>query len=119
HDFIARHLLHSASQLSRGTTLFAAVYLLSHGIVKVVLVVAVLRRQLWAYPWMIALLAVFIVYQLYRLSYRFTLGVALGTLFDALVMVLTSLEYRRRRAAPRPAPPEGREDPGLGAGPNG
>jgi uncharacterized membrane protein len=99
HDFIARHLLHSASQLSRGTTLFAAVYLLSHGLVKVVLVVAVLRRQLWAYPWMIALLAVFIVYQLYRLSSRFTLGLTLLTLFDAFVMVLTILEYRRRRSA--------------------
>src|SRR5262245_13217798 len=54
HDFIARHLLRSASQLSHSTTLFAAVYLLSHGIAKVVLVVAVLRGQLWAYPWMIA-----------------------------------------------------------------
>jgi uncharacterized membrane protein len=103
HDFIARHLLHSASQLSRGTTLFAAVYLLSHGIVKVVLVVAVLRRQLWAYPWMIALLGVFIVYQLYRLSRRFTLGLTLLTLFDAFVMVLTILEYRRRRSATQPA----------------
>jgi uncharacterized membrane protein len=99
HDFIARHLLHSASQLSRGTTLFAAFYLLSHGIVKVVLVVAVLRGRLWAYPWIIALLAVFIVYQLYRLTYRLTLGLTLLTLFDAFVMVLTILEYRRRRAA--------------------
>ena len=43
HDFIARHVLHSASQLSHSTTLFGAVYLLSHGIAKVVLVVALLR----------------------------------------------------------------------------
>lgn len=41
HDFIARHLLHSASQLSRSTTLFGAIYLLSHGLAKVVLVIAV------------------------------------------------------------------------------
>ena len=33
-DFIARHLLHSASQLSHSTTLFGAIYLLSHGIAK-------------------------------------------------------------------------------------
>jgi uncharacterized membrane protein len=58
HDFIATHLLHSASQLSRSTTLFAAIYLLSHGIAKVVLVIALLRNQLWAYPWMIALLGI-------------------------------------------------------------
>jgi uncharacterized membrane protein len=97
HDFIARHLLHSASQLSHGTVLFGAVYLLTHGIAKVVLVVAVLRGQLWAYPWMMGLLGVFIVYQVFRLSYRVTIGLLLLTLFDVFVLVLTVLEYRRRR----------------------
>ncbi|HEY6827938.1 MAG TPA: DUF2127 domain-containing protein [Gemmatimonadaceae bacterium] len=98
HDFIARHLLHSASQLSHSTTLFGAVYLLSHGIAKVVLVVALLREQLWAYPWLIALLGVLIAYQLYRLSYRFGVGLTLLTLFDAFVVWLTVLEYRKRKA---------------------
>jgi uncharacterized membrane protein len=74
HDFLARHVLHSAGQLTHGSTLFAAVYLLSHGVAKVVLVVALLRDQLWAYPATIALLGAFIAYQLYRLSYRVTLG---------------------------------------------
>ncbi len=68
HDFISRHLLHSAGNLTHGTTLFAAIYLLSHGLAKVVLVVAVLRDEVWAYPGMIALLILFIVYQLYRLA---------------------------------------------------
>src|SRR5690242_3557670 len=44
HDYIATHLLHSASQLSRSTTLYGAIYLLSHGIAKVVLVIALLRN---------------------------------------------------------------------------
>ncbi len=99
HDFIANHLLHSASQVSRSTTLFGAVYLLSHGIAKVVLVVALLREQLWAYPWMIALLGAFIAYQIYRLTYRVTVGLTLLTLFDAFVAWLTWLEYRKRRSA--------------------
>ena len=99
HDFIARHLLNSASQLSHGTTLFGAAYLLTHGIAKIVLVVAVLRGQLWAYPWMIALLGVFIVYQVYRLSYRLSVGLLLLTLFDMFVVVLTVLEYRRKRTS--------------------
>jgi uncharacterized membrane protein len=103
HDFVAQHLLHSATQLSRSTTLFGAVYLLSHGFAKLVLVVAILRNQLWAYPWMMALLGLFIVYQVYRLSYRFTLGLTLLTLFDIFVLILTVLEYRRRRRAVAPA----------------
>ena len=102
HDFIATHLLHSASQLSRSTTLFGAVYLLSHGIAKVVLVVALLRNQLWAYPWMIALLGVFIVCQVYRLSIRFSVGLTLLTVFDIFVVWLTVLEYRKRRRQREP-----------------
>jgi uncharacterized membrane protein len=97
HDFLARHVLHSAGQLTHGSTLFAAVYLLSHGIAKVVLVVALLRDQLWAYPATIALLGAFIAYQLYRLSYRVTLGLTLLTIFDAFVVWLTWREYRSKR----------------------
>jgi len=104
HDFFARHVLHSAGRLTHGSTLFAAVYLLSHGIAKVVLVVALLRDQLWAYPATIALLGAFIAYQLYRLSYRVTLGLTLLTIFDAFVVWLTWREYRSKRT-PRPIPP--------------
>lgn len=97
-DFIARHLLHSASQLSTASTVYGAVYLLVHGAAKVVLVVLVLRNKLWAYPWMIGLLGVFIGYQTYRLTYRFSLGLVLLTLFDAVVAWLTWREYKSRRA---------------------
>jgi uncharacterized membrane protein len=104
-DFLARHLLHSTGSLTHGGTLFAAVYLLSHGIAKVVLVVEVLRQQLWAYPGMIVLLLVFIAYQLYRLYYRLTLGLTLLTIFDVFVVWLTWREYRAHRhdAAAPPA----------------
>ena len=100
HDFVARHLLHSASQLSHSTTLFGAIYLLSHGLAKVVLVIALLRERLWAYPGLIGLLGVFIVYQLYRLTYRFTIGLTLLTVFDVFVVGLTIREYALARARP-------------------
>jgi len=70
---------------------------LSHGLAKVVLVVALLRNQLWAYPATIALLGAFIAYQLYRLSYRLTLGLTLLTIFDAFVVWLTWREYKVKR----------------------
>jgi uncharacterized membrane protein len=97
HDFIARHVLHSAGQLTRGSTLFAALYLLSHGVAKVVLVIALLRNQLWAYPSMIGLLGAFIAYQLYRLAYHLTVGLTLLTIFDAFVVWLTWREYQQKR----------------------
>ena len=50
HDLIARYILHTASHLTTSTTLFGAIYLLSHGIAKIVLVAAVLRRQAVGLP---------------------------------------------------------------------
>ncbi len=74
-DLIARYLLHSTSHLSAGVTLFGAIYLLSHGIAKIVLVALVLRDKLWAYPWRIALLLAFIAYQIYRITaVNFSIG---------------------------------------------
>ena len=99
HDFIAAHLLHSASGLSRSATVYGGVYLLSHGVTKVVLVVLVLKDKLWAYPLMIAVIGVFIVYQIYRLTYKPTFGLMLLTLFDLLVVWLTWREYDIKRRA--------------------
>ncbi len=117
-DLVARYLLHSTSHLSSGVTLFGAVYLLSHGIAKIVLVALVLRDKLWAYPWLIALLLAFSAYQLYRITiayqiYRitavhFSAGLTALTVFDAALAWLTWREYRSRRALrnePAPAAP--------------
>jgi uncharacterized membrane protein len=103
HDFVATHILHTANQLNHGGRVFGGVYLIAHGVAKIVLVIALLRDRMWAYPAFIVLLGAFIVYQLYRLSYRFTIGLALLTLFDAFVVWLTWREYRRKRAGPRDA----------------
>ena len=108
HDFIATHVLHAATGLSSGTTVYAAIYLLSHGIAKVVVVIAVLRNQIWAYPAMMALLGAFIAYQLYRLSIHVTVGLTLLTVFDAFVVWLTWREYQaHRRRGLAVHPPDG------------
>jgi uncharacterized membrane protein len=103
HDLIARYLLHTASHLTTSTTLFGAIYLLSHGGAKIVLVVLVLRDKLWAYPWLIALLLAFIAYQLYRITaVHFSVGLAALTVFDAVLVWLTWREYQAKRAARHP-----------------
>ena len=96
HDFLATHLLKTAHGLTGSAVLFGAIYLLAHGVVKVVLVAALLRNQLWAYPWMIGVLGVFIVYQLYRLRLRPSLGLTALTIFDAVIAWLTYREYRKQ-----------------------
>ena len=98
HDFLANSLVHLSSNLSGSATLFGAIYLLLHGLVKIVLVWAVLKDKLWAYPWMIAFLLVFIIYQGYRIAVAFSWGLVLLTAFDIFIVWITAREYRIHRA---------------------
>jgi uncharacterized membrane protein len=99
HDFLATHLLHAAGGLTGSAVDFGAAYLLLHGAVKIVLVAALLRDKIWAYPWMIAFLVVFIVYQIYRMTFAFSIGLLGLTIFDLVVVWLTYREYRKQTAA--------------------
>jgi uncharacterized membrane protein len=101
HDIIATRLLHFGAGLTGSAVRFAAAYLLVHGIVKVVLVVALLRNQLWAYPWLIVFLIIFIVYQLYRIALQPSTGLIALTIFDAFVVWLTWREWRKQRRSGR------------------
>ncbi|GAA5039757.1 DUF2127 domain-containing protein [Actinopolymorpha pittospori] len=101
HDLVATHLLHMAAAMRTSTVHLAVAYLLVHGIVKVVLVAALLRGKRWAYPWMIGVLIAFIVYQLYRMVFAPTVGLAALTVFDAAIAWLTWREYRRGPVADR------------------
>ena len=97
HDLIANTLVHYAGTLTVSASLFGAIYLLLHGLVKIVLVWAVLKDKLWAYPWMVAFLLVFIAYQGYQLVVGFTIGMAALTAFDIFIVVLTVHEYREHK----------------------
>ncbi len=99
HDFIANHILKSAHHLTGASLVFGAVYLLSHGLIKIVLVIEVLRNHLWAYIALITVTALFVAYQTYRLAIKFSVSLLLLTLFDLLIIYLTQKEYRRHLAA--------------------
>jgi len=99
HDFLATHLLHAAGSLTGSSLQFGAAYLLLHGVVKIVLVAALLKDKIWAYPWMLAFLLVFIVYQSYRMTFAFSIGLLGLTIFDLVVVWLTYREYGKQRAA--------------------
>jgi uncharacterized membrane protein len=101
-DFVATHLLHTADGLTGAGVLFGSIYLLAHGVVKVALVTALLFDKIWAYPWMLVVLLVFIGYQLYRIALHPTAGLVALTVFDVIIVALTWREWgvqRRRRPA--------------------
>lgn len=96
---LASRLLHfeHSTLLNESSLRFAAIYLILHGGAKLVLVAAIFKDKLWAYPWMIGFLAVFIVYQVYRIAVDHSIALILLTLFDAVLLVLTWREWRRHR----------------------
>ena len=103
-DFWAHHLLHLTGNLHHTQT-FGALYLLTHGVVKLVIVVGLLRREHWAYYVAFVFLGGFVIYQIYRMTYAPSVGLALLTAFDLFVIWLTWREFARmRRARLRPAP---------------
>lgn len=95
HDFIAVHSLKAAHHLELGAQAFAAIYLGSHGVLKVLLVWALLREKLWAYPVAIIVFFGFGVYQMYRYSIDPSTSMIALTALDVFVIVLTWFEYRR------------------------
>lgn len=96
-DFVATHLLAWTQAMSVQTQHFYAFYLLSHGVVKLALVVGLLMRKLWAYPASLGVMSMFIAYQLYRYTFTHGFGLIALTVFDLIVIALIWHEYRLLR----------------------
>jgi uncharacterized membrane protein len=92
-DFIATQLTHLAQQLSVAGGTFIALYLLSRGLIKLLLIIALLKNQLWAYPASLVVLGLFVVYQCYQLVTSFSFLLVALTVFDLIVMWFIWKEY--------------------------
>jgi uncharacterized membrane protein len=94
YDFISAHFLHLAHEIGKADPVFASLYLLSHGIVKTVLVIALWFNKLWAYPLTIVVFGGFMVYQVYRYTHTHSFALMMLTVFDAVVVWLTWQEWQ-------------------------
>ena len=97
HDLVANLVLHGAATITSGTALFAALYLIVHGVVKVAIVVALVIGAHRIYPWAIAALIGFVVFQIVEMIAHPSVGVALLTVLDVVIIGLTWREWRQRR----------------------
>jgi uncharacterized membrane protein len=94
-DWVATHLRRAVSHFSSNTKLFASVYLLCHGALKVLLVWGgLLRGKMWAFPAAIVFLSIFIGYQVYRIVHHSSLGLLVLTAIDLGILLLIWREYR-------------------------
>lgn len=93
-DAVVVYLTRTAEGISVGSAHFAAFYLLSHGAVKLFLIIGLLRKKLWFYPASMAVFGLFIMYQLYRFSFTNSSWLLVLTILDIFVIWLTWHEYR-------------------------
>jgi uncharacterized membrane protein len=94
-DLVANTFLHAAQQLSANAQIFASVYLLIHGIVKVGLVIALWKKKPWAYPLAGIVLALFTGYQVYLFYHSGSLFQLFLTAVDVVILLLLRSEYKR------------------------
>lgn len=96
-DVLSHYLITASSNFSVSSQHFVALYLLSHGVIKLFLVINLYRKNLWAYPTSIVVFSLFIIYQLSRYTSTHSLWLLVFTVFDVIVILLTAHEWRRVR----------------------
>jgi uncharacterized membrane protein len=100
-DFVANHLVDFFHHLTINTKYFASIYLMIYGVAKVGLVAGLLRGKLWAYPVALIVLGLFLCYQIYRLSHTHSIGLALVSLLDLVILALIWRDYQYVKARRR------------------
>ncbi len=97
HDFIANFVLQAGHTLGEAH-LFGSLYLISHGLLKIVLVVYLLKKDTRVYPWAIGFLLLFAVYQLYLTVQHHSVSFLVLTIIDVFIVFMAWQEYRRLSA---------------------
>ena len=93
HDVIANYIMNAIHHISTNTTIFAAIYLLIHGLIKIGLVAALWNNKLWAFPTAILFLFAFLSYQLYRFFISQSPALLILSVTDAVIILLVWHEY--------------------------
>ena len=94
-DSVSRYLLYITSSFSGGTKQFIAFYLLSHGIINLILIVGLFRKKIWAYHASFVVLTIFTLYQIYRYIYSPSILLIALTILDIVTIWLIWREYLR------------------------
>lgn len=93
-DVVANFIIKLSSHFSLSGQYFGIFYLMSHGIIKLILVIMLWKRKIWAYPLTVVSLILFILYQIYRCTIMYSTGLVLLTVFDIVMIILTLIEYK-------------------------
>lgn len=94
-DKLMRFILNASKQVTDYDLHYTSIFLFSHGAIKLVLIYFLFKRVRIAYPIAIVVFSLFVVYQAAHFIATGSYVDVILILFDIVVVVLTTLEYRR------------------------
>ena len=92
-SFVANQITSNAEGLVTLGTIFIGAYLVFRGGIKLGLIIALLKNKLWAYPWSLFIIGLFVVFQVFELIKTLHFGIIIVTTFDLIVMYLIWREW--------------------------
>jgi uncharacterized membrane protein len=98
-DFLSDFLIKSAGQLSIQGKFFIVFYLLSHGVIKLIIIGGLYFKKRWAYPAALIGLGGLILYQIYRLAISHSIFLLALTVMDVIILWLIWHEHRVQAAS--------------------
>jgi|ERR1035437_398681 uncharacterized membrane protein len=92
-SFFASHINGLIPKLTVDIQIFGAIYLILHGLIKLLLSYGLLKKRTWAHPAAMVFLVLFIVYQMYSYLNNHVFLLIVLSSFDLLVLILVWREY--------------------------
>ena len=96
-DFLLNHIIQFGHTFTTASQSFAIIYLLSHGLIKLIILTLLWKRRLWAYPLSIVVFLGFIIYQMNRFMTTHSGLLLFLTIVDLIMIILIILEYRKQK----------------------
>lgn len=93
-DFIMRHLISFSETFSINMQYTASIYFLSHGLIKIIIIVLLWKQKLWAYPVSCLIFTVFVIIQMLSFLKTYSVTLLILSFIDLVMIILTFLEYR-------------------------
>jgi len=95
--FVAEYIARLDANLRESDLVFLIIFLLSHGVIKLVLVYCLLRKITWTYPYALTILVGFLAYQIYALVVAPSVWMTTLVVLDTIIIYLVWGEWRELR----------------------
>jgi uncharacterized membrane protein len=97
-DFLVSIGLGAVTHLSFSVTYFIAIYFIFWGFIDVALSIALLRHKLWAFVPSMYLIALFVVYEMYRYTHTHSSILLFIIFIDIILILLIRNEYKNLKS---------------------